>query len=225
MNKFKHHMNQKGFTLVEILVAMTILSLILILLFNTLFTTNRSWQATERIISKNDELRLVGDFLRRQLSQTTPLVGLKQRKQQLIFEGKTNELRFTSVLPSHRGGGGVQIITLKMNNEDEKNQLNLFYEYANPDYSPFDEKENIQSVNLLENISDIELTYFGADKINEEPTWRDEWENKDHLPLLINLKVRAFDEVQNWPELKIPLYSSYIKGRPEFILYTTKASL
>jgi len=225
MKKIAMQKTDRGFTLVEVLVAMTILSLVLVLLFNTLFATNKSWQVTERKIAQNDELRLVSDFLRRQISQTTPLVGFKQKKQHLIFEGKVDELRFTSALPAHRGGGGIQIITIKINEDNERKQLNLSYENANPDNSPFEENDDIETINLLENINDIEITYFGSDKINEDPTWRDEWNNNELLPLLVNLKIYTLNEEQNWPDLKIPLYSSYIKGRPEFILNATKASL
>ena len=37
-----------GFTLIEVLLGMSLLSLILVLLFSTVFTANRSWASTER---------------------------------------------------------------------------------------------------------------------------------------------------------------------------------
>ena len=213
-----------GFTLIEVIIAMTILSLILVLLFSTIFTANKSWRITEQKISQNDELRLVGHFIRRQISQNIPLMWIDQKDQKLIFEGKDNELNFTSTLPAHRGGGGVQLITLKVNQTDELHHLDLYYRHASPDDSPFDKMDDIETVTLLENIKNIEFSYFGQEKIDEDPVWRDEWQNNELLPMLISLKIHTIDESNNWPEIKIPLHSNFNKGQPQFILRKTKNS-
>lgn len=210
--------SSRGFTLIEVIIAMTILSLILVLLFSTLFTANRSWQSTERRITQNDELRLVGHFIQRQISQAIPLMWIDKDERQLIFKGKNNELRFTSTLPAHRGGGGIQIITLKINQTDEANHLDLYYRYATPDASPFEENDDIEQVTLLENIDSIELSYFGREKIDEDPVWRDEWKNDEFLPLLISLKIHTVEGNRDWPEIKIPLHSNFIKGQAQYIL-------
>ncbi|MBL1140415.1 MAG: prepilin-type N-terminal cleavage/methylation domain-containing protein [Proteobacteria bacterium] len=212
------HKNDSGFTLIEVIIAMTILSLILVLLFSTLFTANRSWQSTERKISQNDELRLVGYFIQRQLSQNVPLMWVSKEERRLIFEGKSNELRFTSSLPAHRGGGGIQIITLKVNQTDNASHLDLHYRNANTDSSPFKDHETDEKTTLLENIDAIELSYFGSDKIDEDPVWRDEWQNDELLPIMISLKVYISDKSQHWPEIKIPLHSNFIKGQPQYVL-------
>jgi general secretion pathway protein J len=215
------HQKNSGFTLIEVIIAMTILSLILVLLFSTLYTANRSWQTTERKITHNDELRLVGYFIQRQLSQTIPLMWIDKEEQRLIFEGKDNELRFTSTLPAHRGGGGIQLITLKVNQTEDVRHLDLYYRQADPDVSPFEGNNESEQVTLLENISHIELSYFGRDKLEDKPTWRKEWQNDELLPGLISLKIYASDKNQNWPEIKIPLHSNYIRGQPQFILRKT----
>ena len=63
-----------GFTLIEVLLGMSLLSLILVLLFSTVFTANRSWASTERRIAQNDELRLVAAFIQTRLAQQSPRV-------------------------------------------------------------------------------------------------------------------------------------------------------
>ncbi|MCZ6804302.1 MAG: prepilin-type N-terminal cleavage/methylation domain-containing protein [Proteobacteria bacterium] len=213
--------NSTGFTLIEVMIAMTILSLILVLLFSTIFTANRSWQTTERKIAQNDELRLVGHFIQRQLSQNIPLMWIDQDERKLIFEGKNDELRFTSTLPAHRGGGGIQLITLKVNQTDDVHHLDLYYRHVNPDVSPFEKNHDVEQVTLLENINSIEFSYFGQENFDEAPVWRDEWQNKEILPTLISIKIHTRNESQDWPEMKIPLHSNYIQGQPQFILRKT----
>lgn len=208
----------QGFTLIEVIIAMTILSLILVLLFSTLFTANRSWQSTERKVSQNNELRLVSHFLQRQISQSIPLMWIDKSEQRLIFEGRKKQLRFASTLPAHRGGGGIQIITLKLEKTKNYHQLNLYYQYGDTDSSPFEDNNNIENVTLLEDISNFELSYYGADKVDDTPTWRDEWNNERILPLIVSLKIFEIDEINNWPEIKVPLHSTYINGQPQFVL-------
>ncbi len=218
MKASHHNKKNSGFTLIEVIIAMTILSLILVLLFSTLYTANRNWQSTERKITQNDELRSVEHFIQRQLSQTIPLMWVSKTERRLVFEGKSDELRFTSSLPAHRGGGGIQIITLKVIQTDNINHLDLYYRNANADSSPFEENKDDEQITLLENISNIELSYFGSDKINDEPVWRDVWDNKQQLPYLISLKVHAVDKSHDWPEIKVPVHVNYINGQPQFVL-------
>lgn len=210
-----------GFTLIEVIIAMTLLSLILVLLFSTIFTANKSWQSTERKITQNDELRLVGHFIQRHISQNIPLLWVDQKEQKLIFEGKTNELRFTSTLPAHRGGGGIQLITLKVTETDDVRHLDLTYRHADPDSSPFERDEEAEHVILLENINSIEFSYYGREKIDQDPVWRDEWQNNAILPMLISLKIHAVDENLDWPEMKIPVHASHVRGQAQFILRRT----
>ena len=63
-----HKLRQaRGFTLIEILVSLTLLGIIFLLLFSCLYTSNKSWIAGEKKISRNDEVRLVSHFLRRHI--------------------------------------------------------------------------------------------------------------------------------------------------------------
>ncbi len=212
-----------GFTLIEVIIAMTLLSLILVLLFSTIFTANKSWQSTERKIALNDETRIVAQFIQRQLTQMTPLLWSDNKKQKLLFSGKNNEISFTTTLPAHRGGGGVQLVSLKINNTDDMNHLDFYYRHAGGDVYPFD-NENFEQVTLLEDIKDIEIAYFGREKADQSPQWQDEWQNDQFLPLLISIKILGTDENQDWPELKIPLHSHFVRGQAQFVLSKTSQS-
>jgi len=212
-----------GFTLIEVIIAMTLLSLILVLLFSTIFTANKSWQSTERKIAHNDETRIVAQFIQRQVTQMTPLLWFDNKKRKLIFSGKNNEISFTTTLPAHRGGGGVQLVTLKINNTDDMNHLDLYYSHASGDVFPI-ENDNFEQVTLLEDIEDIEFAYFGREKADQTPQWQDEWQNDQFLPLLISIKIQGTEKNQDWPELKIPFHSHFVGGQPQFVLRKTSQS-
>ena len=62
-----------GFTLVEILIAMTLFSFTLVLIFSALYSTSRTWQISNRQIDTNDEQRLELAFILKQISKAIPL--------------------------------------------------------------------------------------------------------------------------------------------------------
>jgi len=171
-------------------------------------------------LRKNDEVRLVSQFIRKQISQTVPLLWIDKDKRKLLFEGKREELFFTSTLPSHRGGGGIHSLTLKVIQTDDKSQLGMTYSLLTPDTIPFTDRsdDDEQFVILASAIDSIELSYYGREKKDEEPRWFELWENDDSLPQLVRIKINALDENNNWPVMEIPIKAIYVKGRPEFMI-------
>ena len=205
-----------GFTLIEILLAVSLLSLILLLLFSALFSANRSWAATERRIAQNDELRLVAEFIQRQLAAQAPLFWAGQDDTSLLFSGARDELYFTAGLPAHRGGGGVQALTLKVSRAGGERQLALYFQPVSAARRPFD-NHGAERVVLLANTARIELAYYGREEIEGQSSWRDEWRHAELLPELIGLTVYPATG-RAWPQMIIPLYARPARGRAHNVL-------
>ena len=206
-----------GFTLIEILLAISLLSLILLLLFSALFSANRSWAATERRIAQNDELRLVAEFIQRQLAEQSPLFWAGQDDTDLLFSGARDALHFTAGLPAHRGGGGAQALTLKVSREAAgERQLALYFQPVSAEQRPFD-NHDAERVVLLADTARIELAYYGREEIEGQSTWRDEWRHAELLPELIGLTVYPA-RGRAWPQMIIPLHARPARGRAHNVL-------
>ena len=65
-------LRQQGFTLLELLIALTLLGLILVLLFGGLRLGVRSWDASQQQIDTLNSLRSLESFLRREMSVAQP---------------------------------------------------------------------------------------------------------------------------------------------------------
>ena len=206
-----------GFTLIEILLAISLLSLILLLLFSALFSANRSWAATERRIAQNDELRLVAEFIQRQLAEQSPLFWAGQDDTDLLFSGARDELHFTAGLPAHRGGGGAEALTLKVSRAGGERQLALYFQPLSAAQRPFDNHHSGERVVLLANTARIELAYYGREEIEGQSTWRAEWRHAELLPELIGLTVYPATG-RAWPQMIIPLHARPAKGRAHNVL-------
>ncbi|MCI0400773.1 MAG: prepilin-type N-terminal cleavage/methylation domain-containing protein [Gammaproteobacteria bacterium] len=210
----------RGFTLVEIMISLTLLSVILMLLFSSLHIASRSWTLAERTTEEIDELRLAGTFVSRQLGQIVPVVWMTGGERRIAFKGMHNELHFASTLPAHRGGGGLYLLTLKVNEDDGNRRLDLIYRLAKPEFPSFDiaTLEDFSTVSLIEGIETVELTYYGAGGTEDEPTWHSEWQNLEALPRLVRVQIKASDPAQVWPALDIAIHPQYEKAHPEFVI-------
>jgi general secretion pathway protein J len=215
-NKHKRITNQdSGFTLVEILIAMTLFSVILVLVFSALHTSNKSWLASERQIETNEEQRLVLSFIKRQISQTVPLLQLDGKENTLVFKGEEDSLQFVSSLPAHRGGGGLYLLSLSV---DEG--LTLHYQVVTSDIELVDELDDEKSKEqlLIANIDKIAFSYFGSEISNETPVWRDQWTDQKRLPDLVSMRITSKSASDYWPEVVIPVRTQISRGQPQFTL-------
>jgi general secretion pathway protein J len=197
---------QRGFTLLEILVAMTLLALLVAMAYGTLRTAVRSMRSGEALIDRTDRLRTSQEFLRRQLSHAMPLPfeRMEDSGENHVFMADRDTLRFVAPMPGHLSRGGPHVQWLKLDGdvlEFDHAQLN--------GYDPDDPKKGNkrQPVVLLDGIRDAKFEFRELDpETGELSDWIGDWEDPQRLPLLVRLVVE-FDEDsrQHWPDLEIPL--------------------
>src|SRR6056297_1017842 len=105
---------QRGVTLVELLVALVLLSFVMSAVYGALRMGLRSWEAVQLRSGENAEARVVRNLLRRQLDTLVPLsppdnaVG-----QRLAFEGDRTGFRFVGAWSHPARSGGLQVIEVR----------------------------------------------------------------------------------------------------------------
>ena len=196
-----HH---RGFTLLELIIAMTLLALISSLLYGTLSLSARSWDSGEAKAQQASDMRLTENFLRQSLTAQHPLRMHKVLEQPLYFKGANDSLAYAGVLPG-RAGGGIYYFRLALTPAGDTSQLTLTRvvpDYAATELPGFDGAE--QSV-LAGNISRVRFSYFGRDPDSNlalAPSWRDEWRDPNLLPLMIRIDVTP-EKGAPWPSLLV----------------------
>lgn len=199
-----------GFTLVELLVAMTLIGMLFVALFGGLRFGARVWEAGVDRGQEFAEVEATQALLRRQLDQMLPLPGLDQEEQEISFAGEQDRLVFTAPAPSQFGLGGVYYFDLFTERAERGRQLVLRWQLYRPDRDePFNDRESQQRT-LLENIEAIEFGYYGDPEQvefgegSDKGDWRERWVEAALPPQLIAVRI-AFPENDNryWPELII----------------------
>ncbi|MGZ4980886.1 MAG: prepilin-type N-terminal cleavage/methylation domain-containing protein [Methylobacter sp.] len=216
-----------GFTLIEVLIAMTLLSIMVVLLFSSLRICAQSWEQGENKIAEVSEVAVVYNFFQRHLSSAIPLwndfiagdevdaanqpktgtaadsgADTENLNKTFSFQGRKNALQFVSVFPASVGRAGMQLFSIEQQQEDKEQVLKVTL----TPFFPLAEGEewNQEEVVLLRHVSNFELSYFGAVGDTDKYAWQDEWLKKDVHPQLVKISINTTDGVF-WPEMVIAL--------------------
>lgn len=193
----------RGFTLIEVLIAMTLLSIMVVLLFSSLKICADSWEKGENKITDVNEVAAVYNFFQRHLSAAKPLWNdFSEEEKTFSFQGKAKALQFVSAFPASAGRSGLQLFSLRLQEEDNdrlvKVTLTPFFPVAEG------EEWRKEEVSLIKHVSDFTLAYFGSDDGVSESSWRDEWLDKDIQPRLVKINIKLENGIY-WPEMIIDL--------------------
>jgi len=196
---------QQGFTLLEILLAFSLLSLLFLGLFSSFHTAAKSWEVANFRMEKTSDRRLISEFLRRQLSQMM-VVRIKDNEGIGIyaFEGDDRFVRFASPLQPFRDKGGIYLVELSAVSGKKGKTLELRYVPYRPELTWDDALREANPVLIYEGFKQVKFDYFGSENSEETPEWESEWLDQPHYPLLLKLTLRD-QSGQSWPELLIDL--------------------
>lgn len=200
-NKLSH-----GFTLIEVLIAMSLLSIMVVLLFGSLKICADSWTKGENKIAQVNEIAVAYNFFQQHLAVAKPLLkNFKPTDLQatLAFQGKNQSLQFASAFPASVGRLGLQLFSIKLAKEDEEQVIKVT---ITPLLATEDSQEQKEEVVLLRGVSDFSITYFGSDDGGDmsSGSWHDEWLEKNTQPRLVKIIIQL-NNGAFWPELVIPL--------------------
>jgi general secretion pathway protein J len=186
-----------GFTLLEMLIGLSLLGLLLILVYASLSIGVRAWDSGDKRVGEASHQRIVHAFLRRELAQVFPVRWRGIAEPKIAFEGEKTTLRFVTTLNLGAGfrDGGLQWGELYVANDGEGDERHraLFLKREAFDLRAKDWEGlgDAKPIRLVEKVSGIEFSYFGAEADNLDPKWTSEWKNPQRLPLLIKLAIKS----------------------------------
>jgi general secretion pathway protein J len=186
---------QRGFTLIEIIVAMALLATIMMLLYSGLTFALRSWDAGDANGRRVADQRLGENFMRRELMELFPMRWKNATQVKFAFEGEKDHLKFVSSRPAGLQQAGLSLVGLEAQQNSDTRARNLVMRRAMPDdeavdFGPLDKAEPVL---LIANVDTVSFAYFGAENDFTEPKWVDKWEFPAALPQLIRVRVKMMD--------------------------------
>lgn len=201
---------QRGFTLIEVLLAFVLLALLMAGAYGGIRTATLSVERGEALIDRTNKLRVAHEFMRRDLSQALALALAQDPAtgESTIFEGSAEELTFVAQMPGYLGHGGPYVQRIAFETQEGDLRLvfrHVLYNGYDAEDDPLAQPER-EPVVLLERIAQGGFEYRPLDDQGKLGDWTDAWDRKGALPLLVRLRIEFTPEAHmTWPELVIPL--------------------
>lgn len=192
----------KGFTLLEMLLAIVLIGIMLVLLGSALTSSRHTLEMSDRYATRLNEVRAAQDFLRQVLQQALALDGESNLKGK-VFVGGDQAIEFIAPLPASLNGG-LQIHSVKLT-DDGSSAYNLvvtFVPLSSSDTRPWSEPQY-----LLHHVGGLRLAYRGLDNTLHPTGWIPTWPWPDRLPSYVRIEMDIEGPVQ-WPDLTVALRSN-----------------
>jgi general secretion pathway protein J len=192
---------QSGFTLIELLLALSVLSIIIVVILGALRITVRSREKGENMLSTQQRSRTILDQLSRQLSSTSVLRRVQDEKPVVAFAGDSRSIEFTSRLPliSRIQLGPVHVKYVIETEPSGKKRL-LLYEKDITVEDYLAERQlrlDTDALVLIGQLEDLRLEYAGDVSDGPDLNWTSSWQSKETTELPRAVRITYRDEKDN----------------------------
>ncbi|MGH6889944.1 MAG: prepilin-type N-terminal cleavage/methylation domain-containing protein [Rhizomicrobium sp.] len=208
---------QAGFTLLELLIATTLVAFLSLLLFGGLRFGTRVWEKTETSTTQINHVRAAQLFLQEEVAGIYPFyAGDQPADKHVDFSGE--EKRLTFFAPSKTLPGGMDLVTIQA--LPEKGGVSLVVASKGELTGP---QGRATHHILVRGLKWFQISYYGAPapagivttqppiakvglganaaaSATPPPQWTSVWEGQRRLPLLIRFRA-AFENRATWPDL------------------------
>ncbi len=191
--------SQSGFTMVEMIIALVILSMIMLATLTALRTFAQTQSKIEEVTARLNTTRQVTDFLRRTIGQATPVLfapvkGDYEASYGTYFIGEQTSLVW--VAPMNFGLDAGSSFVFRLSQEDSRLwlQFSPFIDsVTEPDWSELIKYE------LLADITEFEIGFLGS----RASGWLKEWPLSQASPALVKLTISSAERFL--PEIVVRL--------------------
>lgn len=187
----------RGFTLLELLVVMALLSLLMLGMGSALRSTARVEQGVDARLARADAMRVTSEFLRTVLSRVSARQGVpsEARPDAHAFAGSADSLWWLGVMPARHGAGGMHHFRLGIEAAGLVLRYQAWRGEALPDW------DRAESQLLLAGATRLALRF--EDDRHMPSRWVDDWTAPEALPRRVSLAVGTPSEA--WPAIVVQM--------------------
>ncbi|RYF59644.1 MAG: prepilin-type N-terminal cleavage/methylation domain-containing protein [Comamonadaceae bacterium] len=181
-----------GFTLLELLVVMALMSLLILAMASALQTTSQTSERVDLALTRSDDLRIVSGFLQTtvgRISLQRRGYPVKEGTNRYYFEGQEAELMWLGVMPAGYAASGRSLMRLRQEVTDQGSPA-LVLQYlpwagaaVEPDWS------QATSHVLLNDVTQLQILY--QDARPEPPVWSSSWTLADQVPQRVRIVLQT----------------------------------
>ena len=192
-----------GFTLIEVLVAFTMLGMVMTVTFSVLATTLTMWSSGYERIDQSRSRHIDLSVVREQLQSALPLIVQTLDGDRITFSGARDRVDLVSAVSGSRSDSVPRWIGVFLNASDRDPQLTIEERRV---LSPGNSAESIPyASHVVSGVNSLEIAYLQRSLGQREPEWLDAWspDEQTELPAAVRLVIE-FQDGRN-REILVPL--------------------
>lgn len=204
MNRFSQRHSQsrafqQGLTLIEVVIALVLFSLIALALVSGMNTMGKTLTKSSQRIDQINDMRLITKFLRQTLSSAEPFFAPMADGRNADFHGDQHNLWFVGNMSGYQGPGGLHLIHLYTQPDGaRKSKLLMQFTPWVPGAKWVPDFTHIKPKLLIDGLTQFEFHYMTPES---PPTWLPQWTRLDRYPAAIRLQIAV--DGRYWPEMVI----------------------
>ena len=201
-----------GFTLLEIVIALTALALVTVICYGAFHLGIRAMERGEVAVVAAQRLRVATDVIIRQVKSIVPYKARNRDDEEYVFfMGTASSMAFITGAGLEGGGGLMRVVYQVMDNPPRLVMSESpFFSSRALGREPVDQP-GLHSAVLLEDFKSLKFEYLFYEGL--EPEWRTEWnghDEEDMLPVAVRVLVDGIPglEVNTWGQ-EIPVMAAH----------------
>ncbi len=206
----------RGFTLVEVTLALAIFGLLIVTAYSAFFIGHRAVVAGERDAATSQRLRVVSELLGRQIRSAVYYFARDDDDTVPFFAGGPSGVTFVTAAPQSRGGTGLAVVTYQV--ADGRLILEERVGFSPDDLYAPPTDARVEHAVLLSGFDAIRFEYLPHD--DPEFQWQPTWDarEEDTLPAAVRISVDGvpFSSTGLWMHQAPLMTISYGYGSDEF---------
>lgn len=195
--------SESGFTLIEVLIGVTLLAMLATLIATGTRLSGRAWNSAERQTTEIHDMEAVQGLLRRTILRARPSFAAADPADMTIaFSGEPETLSLVAAQPGTQDDGPWTRQRFYIARAGASRALFVSWQADAP--SAAGQAAPAGEQMLLDHVAALHFSYFGPSRPGEAAVWLDQWTSRDRLPELVRVAIeRDGAGFRPWPELVV----------------------
>lgn len=179
-----------GFTLLELLIAITLVAVISVLLSSGLHFGARVWERSGERRQAWSDMATAYQFISSRLNTALPITAIGDAKSTVVtFDGTAKNVTFINADLGNAGFLGDQVLDISVaGGNDQAEIIVRRWAYAR-DFPHV--TGAVETLAVLGGLSRAEISYFGTQQIGLEDRWSDDWHDAQAMPRLVKVTLET----------------------------------
>ena len=183
---------QNGFTLLELMISLTIVGLILVIVFGSLRIGVRAWEKGEKDVEMRQRERIVLDLVKRQIASIFVRVVKDKDVRPFFLKGDGESMEFISRIPMVPGNRAGLVYVKYVVGAGDGGKKRLMFSEKNTYIieKVMEDQAEDEFFELIPGAENIEFEYLrGPSEDEEESVWQETWDPDSDKGVPVAVKI------------------------------------